>query len=252
MLPNFLIIGAARSGTSTLYTFLRSHPEIYLRESKRPEPHFFFKMSEYRKGLRYYEERWFPPEGKWPAVGEASTSYLFGPHVPGRIARDLPGVRLIAVLRNPIDRAFSSYWHSVRSKVETLDFPTAIDREDERTKAIEGESLGELKPYSYVARGYYHAQIVNYLRFFDRDQIAIFTFEELRDTPVPLLEAIYRHIGVSTGHLPARLDIAENRSVPIGARMEPALRRRLADVYAEDVSRLGKLLGRDLSSWLEQ
>jgi hypothetical protein len=250
VLPNFLIIGAARSGTSTLYAYLRSHPDIYLRESKRPEPHFFFKPSEYAKGLGYYEEKWFPREGKWRAVGEASTSYLCGPDVPALIARDLPGVHLIAILRNPIDRAYSNYWHGVRSGIETLDFGTAVDQEAERTQAIEGTPLGELKPYSYIARGFYFAQLSNYLRFFDRDRLTILTFEQLREAPRALLDGLYRQLGVDPGHLPPRLDLVENRSAPEGAKMDPSLRRRLADIYAEDVGRLGKLLDQDLTTWL--
>jgi hypothetical protein len=251
MVPNFLIIGAARSGTSTLYRYLQSHPEIYLRPNKRPELHFFFKAAEYVKGFRYYEETWFPSSGNWRAVGEASTSYLFGPDVPARIARDLPDVLLIAVLRNPIDRAFSNYWHSVRSGVETLDFGMAIAQETERTKAIEGTHLGELKPYSYVARGLYHTQITNFLRFFDRSQLAIFTFEELCETPSLLLKEIYRRLGIASECLPPRLDIVENRSVPDGAKMDPAVRRRLVDVYSEDVQSLSKLLDRDFTAWLK-
>ncbi len=249
MLPNFLIIGAARSGTSTLYRYLQSHRQIYLRPNKRPEPHFFFKESEYVKGLGYYEETWFPKEGSWQAVGEASTSYLFGPAVPARVAEALPGVRLIALLRNPIDRAFSNYWHSVRSGFETLDFATAIERETERTNAIEGTALAELKPYSYIARGFYYGQISNYLRFFAREQITLATFEELCERPALLLKDVYRHLRVAE-ELPRRMDIIENRSVPEGTVLDPSLRRRLIQMYADDVVRLGKLLDRDLTAWL--
>jgi hypothetical protein len=250
MLPNFLIVGAARSGTSTLYRYLQSHRQIYLRANKRPEPHFFFKESEYLKGLRYYEETWFPRESSCQAVGEASTSYLFGPEVPARIAAALPKVRLIALLRNPIDRAFSSYWHSVRSGVETLDFAAAIERETERTEAIEGTALAELKPYSYVARGFYYAQISNYLRFVEREQLMLATFDELREQPARLLRGVYRHLGVAE-ELPSQLDVIENRSMPDGKVMDPSLRQRLIQVYADDVVRLGKFLDRDLTAWLD-
>jgi len=250
MLPNFLIVGAARSGTSTLYHYLQSHRQIHLRPSKRPEPHFFFKESEYVKGLRYYEETWFPKESRCEAVGEASTSYLFGPAVPARIAEALPGARLIALLRNPIDRAFSSYWHSVRSGVETLDFVAAIDQEAERTEAIEGTALGELKPYSYVARGFYYAQFIKSRKhqLLSRNETKVIV--NLREEPARLLRRVYRHLGVAE-ELPSRMDIVENRSVPDGAVLDPSLRRRLIQVYADDVVRLGKLLDRDLTAWLD-
>jgi hypothetical protein len=251
MLPNFLIIGAARSGTSTLYRFLQQHPEIYLRPDKRPEPHFFFKATEYAKGIRYYEERWFPAKGAWRAVGEASTSYLFGAEVPARIAQHLPGIRLISVLRNPIDRAFSGYWHSVRSGIEKLDFAAAIEHEVERTQAAERTPLGELKPYSYVARGFYHAQLANYLEVFDSSQMLVLMFDELCAAPAVTLNKVYRFLGVAPDIFPSRLDLVENRSVPDGKTIDLTLRKRLATVYEDDVARLGTLLGRDLSSWLE-
>ena len=251
MLPDFLIIGAARCGTSTLYRYMQSHPEVHLRPNKRPEPHFFFKDSEYAKGILYYEKTWFPEESRWHAVGEASTSYLFGPRVPARIARHLPEVRLIAVLRNPIDRAFSNYWHSIKSGLETLDFAAAVDQEAERTRAIEGTPLGDVKPFSYVERGFYHLQISNFLAYFDRSQLAILTFDDLCREPARVLAHVYRFLGVDPHILPPRLDLVENRSVPEEARIDPGLRRRLADVYAEDVKQLSMLLGRDLNSWLE-
>jgi hypothetical protein len=251
MLPDFLIIGAARYGTSTLYSYMQSHPEIYLRPNKRPEPHFFFKESEYAKGIRYYEDTWFPAERKWRAVGEASTSYLFGPNVPSRIALHLPDVRLIAVLRNPIDRAFSNYWHSVKSGLETLDFASAVEREAERSRAIDGTAMSEVKPYSYVARGFYYAQISNFLSVIDRRQLAILTFDDLCRNPADVLQNVYRFLGVDPGILPSRLDLIENRSVPDGTQLDAGMRRRLAEIYADDVARLGKFLGRDLSTWLQ-
>jgi Sulfotransferase domain len=252
MLPNFLIIGAARSGTSTLYRYLQVHPQVYLRPDKRPEPHFFFKDSEYAKGLRYYESRWFPLEGKWRAVGEASTSYLFGSKVPPRIAQALPSVRLIAVLRNPIDRAFSNYWHSVRSGLETLSFEQAIEREAERSKAIEGTPLEEVKPYSYVARGFYHAQIARFLAVLARSQLAILTFDDLTTATASVVRDVYRFLGVDHSFVPPHLDLVENRSVPNGAKMDPKWRRRLAGIYSDDICCLGKLLGRDLAAaWLQ-
>ena len=111
MLPNFLIIGAARAGTTTIYNHLKDHPDVYLPAQKRPEPHFFLKESEYARGISYYEERFFSARRDERAVGEASTSYLFGQQVPKRIRAALPGVKLICVLRNPVERAFSSPDH---------------------------------------------------------------------------------------------------------------------------------------------
>jgi hypothetical protein len=252
MLPTFLIIGAARSGTSTLYRYMQTHPEIYLRPSKRPEPHFFFKDSEYRKGLQYYEETWFPEDGPWKAVGEASTSYLFGENVPERIARDLPAVKLIAILRNPVERAFSNYWHTVKSGLETLDFTGAVDREAERTAALAGTPLAETKPYSYVGRGFYFAQLTRLFEHVDRSRVAIHTFDDLCGRPRDTLQALYRFLGVAPDRLPDRMNLVENRSVPDGTTLDAGVRRRLIDIYRDDVRALGQLLGRDFSGWLKE
>src|SRR5205823_7197237 len=97
---------------------------------------------------------------------------------------------------------------------------TAINQEAERSKAIEGTPLGELKPYSYVARGFYCAQIANFLRFVEPAQLMILTFEELCEGPATLLKKVYRYLGVTVEFLPPRLDIVENRSVPYGAKMD--------------------------------
>jgi len=251
MLPTFLIIGAARCGTTTLYTYLQSHPQIYLRPNKRPEPHFFFKDDEYAKGIDYYQRNFFPATGEWNAVGEASTSYIFGPEVPGRIFRHLPEARLVAILRNPIDRAYSNYRHSVRSGLETLDFATAIERETERETEIEGTPLAVIKPFSYIARGFYHAQLKNFLSVFDRSQLAVLIFEEFCRAPGSALRHVCEFLGVDHEWQPDRLDIAVNQSEPGGETMGSALRRRLARIYSDDVALLSGLLDRDLTFWLE-
>jgi hypothetical protein len=251
MLPNFLIIGAARCGTSTLYTYLQSHPQIYLRPNKRPEPHFFFKDDEYLKGIDYYLRSYFPVSGVWRAIGEASTSYIFGSAVPARIFRHLPDVRLVVMLRNPIDRAFSNYWHSVRSGLEKLDFATAIERERVRNLEIEGTGLAAIMPYSYVARGFYHAQLNNFLSVFKHAQLLVLIFDDFRQRPDQVLQRVYEFLRVDHDWRPSRLDVVENRSVPEGASMNLATRNQLAGIFKDDVTQLSRLLGRDLTFWLE-
>ena len=217
MLPNFLIIGAARSGTTTLYSLLQEHPDIYLPKNKRPEPHFFLKSDEYARGLDYYETRYFADWATQRAAGEASTSYIFGPRTPARIARDLPDVRLIAMLRNPIERAHSNYWHTVASGLETLDFATAVVSERERTEALRGTKLEEIKPYSYLERGLYFAQLQRWLGYFERHQIHICLFEDFIADPKTGLSEILTFLDVDADQMPDNLGRVENRSVPDSA-----------------------------------
>lgn len=252
MLPNFLIIGAARSGTTALFSLMQQHADIYLPAAKRPEPHFFYKNAEYAKGLHYYEQRYFSGWLGQRAVGEASTSYVFGSEVPRRIRAHLPDVRLICLLRNPIERAFSSYWHTVRSGLEKLSFEEAIASEAERKAGLAGTPLGEIAPFAYVERGLYHGQLVRWLDVFDRSQLHIVIFEDFVATPARSMAGMARFLGVRPegfgGHELAR----ENQSVPAGARMTRSMRDCLAGRFSNDVDQLGKLLGRDLMGWLDE
>jgi hypothetical protein len=250
MLPNFLIVGAARSGTTTLYSHLRGHPDVYLPANKRPEPHFFFKSAEYAKGLEYYEQQFFSAWGGQKVVGEASTSYLFGPDVPTRVHTMLPEVKLICILRDPVDRAFSGYWHTIKSGLETLSFEEAIDQETHRKAALAGTPLGELAPFAYVERGLYHAQLIRWFAKFSRDQMKIVIFDDFVSNPRPILAEICCFLGVAPDGLPERIIELENKSVPDHIRMSLASREKLLEKVSQDVIELGRLLGRDLSSWL--
>jgi hypothetical protein len=250
MLPNFLIIGAARSGTSSLYAYLLQHPDVYLPKNKRPEPHFFFKDSEYARGIDHYESRYFADWNGETAVGEASTSYIFGPETPARVARYLPDVRLLAILRNPLERAYSNYCHTVKSGLETLDFAQAIARESERTAALRGTDLAEIEPYAYLARGLYFEQLQRWYRFFHPAQLHVVIFDDfVADTRAALTE-ILSFLQVDCSLIPERLDRIENRSTPATAVIPLGVKRAMRDYFADDVRALEQLLSRDLSSWL--
>jgi Sulfotransferase domain len=251
VLPNFLIVGAARSGTTTLYSHLKDHPDVYLPANKRPEPHFFLKTAEFTRGLAYYEERYFSACRNQKAVGEASTSYLFGPDVPKRIRGSLPDVKLVCILRDPVERAFSSYWHTVKSGLETLPFEEAILRETVRKDEIAGTALDEIAPFAYAERGLYHRQLSRWLSEFPRSQMKIVIFDDFVADPIGILREIAGFLEVSPDGLPKRAVEIENKSVPVEAQIPPSTRRILIDGFREDVIALGRLLDRDLGYWLE-
>lgn len=250
MLPNFLIIGAARTGTTSLYQNLQSHSEIYLPKSKRPEPHFFFREASFAKGLDWYERTYFDAWAGEKAVGEASTSYFFGEETPTRIAESLPGCRFILMLRDPVQRAFSNYWHSVKAGLETLSFAEAIEAEDERTAALKGTDMGETRPFSYLARSRYGEQMARWLSVFGPEHFCVLLFDDyVRDT-ASCLRQIAHFLGVAEDGFAVANRFAENRSTPEEAMLDPELEARLRSYFAKDILTLQKQLGRDFSGWL--
>ena len=251
MLPNFLIIGAARSGTTTLYSHLQGHPDVYLPAKKRPEPHFFLKNSEFVRGLSYYDERYFSHWAGQRAIGEASTSYIFGPEVPKRVRACLPAVRLIAMLRNPIERAFSNYWHTVKGGLETLCFAEAVALESTRKSELAGTALGEISPFAYIERGFYASQLRRWFEEFDREQIKIVIFDDFIASPAATLAEVARFLDIAPERLPNRGVEAENKSVPAEMTIPSELRRTLINTFRDDVTALSDLLGRNLAHWLE-
>ncbi len=165
--PNFLIGGAAASGTSFLVDLLTQHPLIFLPKEMRPEPHFFYKDWEYEKGITYYCERWFSDVPKeCVAVGEKSTSYLFGGEgVAKRIKQFYPDMKFVFLLRNPIERTWASYRYTVLQGLEPYSFREALDREQERVQKEKGY-WAQIQPHNYTGRSMYGAQIKEFLDFF--------------------------------------------------------------------------------------
>ena len=208
-MPNFLVIGAARSGTSSLYYYLKQHPEVYMSPVK--ETNFFALEGEEldfaglrTPGLRRsitdieaYREL-FEGVSKETAIGEASPSYLYSPKAPARIGHHVPDAKLIAILRNPAERAFSHFlFFSVAIGCEPLaDFAQAI-REEERRARDNWEWS-----WHYVRLGFYAAQLERYFRLFDENQIRIYLYEDLESDPIGLLQDIFRFLGVDEAFAP--------------------------------------------------
>ena len=175
--PDFLIIGAARSGTSSLVEYLRKY-NIFLPEK---EPNFFFKDSEYKKGIDYYIQKYFnaAKEKNYVLIGEKSSSYLFGGlKTATRIYNFNKNIKLVVILRNPIERAYSNYIFTVRNGIEILDFEYAILKEGERVQHYIGK-WKEIKPFDYIGRSKYYSQLKEYYNIFNKENIIVLIFEEL-------------------------------------------------------------------------
>lgn len=202
MLPNFLIIGAAKSGTTALYHYLRQHPQVYMSPQK--ETNFFaFEGQKARFNgpgdedtsnavittLDAYEEQ-FADVSDEVAVGEASPWYLYSERAAENIHRRVPDAKLIAVLRNPVDRAFSSYLHVVRHDRENLSFEEGLLAEEERI------ARGWELVWHYRRAGLYAEQIERFLRLFDREQMRFYLYDDLKKDSDAFLVQVYEFLGV--------------------------------------------------------
>lgn len=172
-LPNFICVGAQKSGTTSLQDILIQHPDIYLPKIK--ETHFFDNGEmNFSKGLSWYESEYFSAVKKEISIGEISPNYMFLDYIPKRIYEELGAdVKLIFMLRNPIDRSFSQYMMARKNFLEKESFETALDLETERTQQNE---FGKIN-FGYIQRGFYAEQIKRYLNFFPKEQMFFIVFE---------------------------------------------------------------------------
>jgi hypothetical protein len=170
--PDFICVGAQKAGTTTLHDVLKQHPDIYLPELK--EAHFFDINERYKKGVEWWVSTFFSGYSNEKTVGVMTPEYLFYAEVPCRIEETLGSkTKIIIVLRNPVDRAYSHYLMSVRRGFEPLSFTDAIESEHERIQ------LGEFERnnFSYISRGFYAKQVRRYLKIFGRENVLILSFE---------------------------------------------------------------------------
>ncbi len=180
-LPDAFVAGAQKSGTTSLHRGLETHPQIFF-PSGRQEIHFFDIEAAYARGLDAYAEL-FAAHDDRPVVAQTSPLYLYEPVVAERISGAVPEAKLLFILRNPVDRAYSHYWHEVRYGYEKLPFADALAAEPERLKG----GFEARRHYSYLDRGRYAVQLQRFLDLFSADQIMVCLQDELAEDPPELL-----------------------------------------------------------------
>jgi hypothetical protein len=255
LLPNFMIIGAQRSGTTSLYNYLCQHPEIH---PSFPKEVNYFSIY-YHKGVNWYRSH-FPlslwkmkneEDGKHKFItGEATPYYLFHPHAPQRASTVIPNAFVIVVLRNPIERAYSHYHHEVRMGAELLPFEEALNKEQERLsqemgKLMENEKYRSFnyQHYSYLSRGIYIDQIQVWRRYFKPEVMLILTSEEFFIEPSKTISRITNFLELPNWQL-TNLNKKYNSS-PY-PKMDLSVRKRLATYYRPHNKRLYDYLNVDL------
>jgi hypothetical protein len=212
-LPQFVIVGAQKGGTTSLYSYLASHPSV-MRAARKEIHYFDFK---YKLGEEFYRSH-FPTEQKLAErgaiTGEATPYYLYHPHAARRISELLPNVKLIACLRNPVNRAISHYWHGVRVGWETLPMAEAFRSEAERVgpdkqRMIEDEEFTShvVTSQSYADRGIYVDQLVRLEQHCPAANLLVLKSEDLFQTPQQAFDRVLDFLGLSPwdiSHLPRK------------------------------------------------
>lgn len=200
--PNFLIIGVQRGGTSSLFRYLMEHPQIASPVDK--EIHFF--DLHFQKGWHWYLEQFSLFNGEYQEninhskniiTGEASPYYIFHPLVAQRVKQYCPDIKLIVLLRNPIDRAISHYHHCIRFQLEKLPLNEALKLEKDRLKG-EAEKFKQDEHYysynhqhlAYISRGKYIQQLKHWRQYFDQQQFLILQSENFYNNPAKTLEKV--------------------------------------------------------------
>lgn len=215
---------------------------------KQPEPKFFLVDQLYAQGLEHYSRTWFAGAPANQVAGEKSTNYLESPVTAVRIARDLPRVRLVFILREPVARAWSNYLWTKMNGLETEDFETALRLEDERERTLP-ERFRFARPFSYMSRGLYADLLKSYFRRFPREQVLILKFEDIISTPGALATRLHAFLGVPPRAGDADglgvINPSENSDAPLSDR----LRRLLADRFAGPNRELAALLGSSFEMW---
>ena len=311
--PNFFLVGAPKAGTTSLYSYLDQHPQIFMSPMK--EPHYLadeVRLGNFTDELRRREEprlaglrayldgpmttkfstgfvtefadylKLFQDSTTEPVLGDASVCYLWSPTAPGNIARMCPEAKILMVLRDPADRAYSQYLQLLTFSKAFLSFRDYVNAGLRSTSTL----MGPL--YPFLCLGQYYGQVKRYLQQFPREQIQILFYEDfLRDAP-GMLENIFKFLGVDSDFVPdmkerhmlanvPRSYVLHRLTGPVARwsplrqispsrlrsslkrllfrpresmTMDPRDRAFLVDFYREDIGNLSGLLDRDLSAWL--
>ena len=296
-MPNFIIFGAMKSGTSSIYIYLKQHPDIFMSPVK--EPGFFAFEGEKTiegpgvqewfdrnivKDLESYQKL-FTEHQQEKAIGEASPFYIYYEKAAENIKKYLPDVKLIAILRNPADRAFSNYVYALSSGGENLsNFQDALAAESERI------NKNWVPKWHYKNAGFYYRQLKPYYERFDREQIKICLYENFVSNPNLFMQDIFKFLEVDSSFTPD-MSRKYNRSLvprnqllnkfliesnPVKSaikyflpsklsqklkrkafkknlhkpELQPKIRQQLMTEYQEDIFKLQQLTHQDFSSWL--
>lgn len=287
MLPNFIIVGAPKAGTTSLYHYLSEHPQVFMSDPKEVN---YFSGEEIESQSLYYNynktnsfeeyKELFVDASAEKAIGEGSVSYLFYPKTPQKIKDVLPDVKTIILLRNPLERGYSHYLMDYRLGLVDLTY-------DELVYKSKTHKNLDLYYQQYVELGLYYEQVKRYLDIFGKEQVKIYLQEDLRNNQDQVIDDLYSYLNIDKSFSPNMdkehnaFSLPKNRLIhkiyssymirtllsklfPSSAKefllnmfferskkpeMNPKTKEYLLNLYKPDIINLEKLIDRDLSSW---
>ncbi len=287
-LPNFILIGVQKAGTTSLYDWIAQHPDVYGPKGMKDFP-FFCNDEYYKNGLKWFSKFFRDHHGE-KIIFHGYVNYIYNNMSAQRIYDYKKDIKLLLILRNPIERAYSAFWYMRKIGIETLKtFEEAIDIEDKRKSG----NYRERNDLTYIDHGFYYKQLINFYKFFSKSQIFIAFFEDIKENRENLIKKIYNFLEVDENFVP--LFNVENPSgvprigliqrilskkiappyikdlIPLDKRIlikdflmnlnvkkvnyspiKLETKRNLINTYRDEILRLEDLLGIDLSGWLEE
>jgi hypothetical protein len=247
--PTFIIGGAPRSGTTLLCHLLDQHPDVFMMKPFIPEPKVLVMPTSEGPAEYYrrYESGLAGANGE-RARGEKTSCYLEHEAVPGRIADVLGAVRLLFMVREPVQRAYSNYLRTRENGYETLTFEEAIEREGAREDPF-GPGREYVRPFDYLCRGRYATFAARYYERFGREAVKFVLYEDLERRPRDVMTEIQQFVGVEPMALDAQALGRINGSCERDEPLDPQVAARLRERMTGEVHRFAALTGLDLSGW---
>jgi CHAT domain-containing protein len=242
----FLICGAQKGGTTALHGYLQRHPQLYLPNQK--ELHYFDNEDKNWENPNYeiYHQHFADAKTEQQLLGEATPIYMYWNSSPARIWQYNPRIKLIAMLRNPITRAFS-HWNMERErKADGMGFLEAITTETARCR---GALPLQHRVYSYVDRGFYSQQLRRLWNYFPQKQVLVLRQEQLQQNPGLTMEQIYKHLGIVNVPFTGAQQL---HALPYEDPMPAAAKDWLRQHFLWEIKQLEAMLGWDCRNWLEE
>lgn len=258
LMPDFLVLGGQKCGTTSLYQYLIMHP--FIISAMKKQMHFF--DNHYDKGISWYKahfpsyfyKHYFKHIHKQDFItGEATPYYIFHPLAARRAAKFLPNAKFILVIRNPVERAYSHYHHELRKGTEKLSFEEAIAIEQERLSGEREKMLVDehyysfnFQRYSYLSRGHYAEQLIEWFNYFPRERFFIVKSEDMRHNTTQIVQQIFSFL-----NLPDFSDfhLEKDQYYNVGKyeKMDSKMREKLVEYFKPHNEKLYKLLDRDFN-----